>query len=854
MYVGESAGLTNMLAQGSGTLAFGSGIEMGLSNGVGGTFPAFNEILLNGGLMTDNANTNIITLGYGSIASGTNLVSVSGTGTLTGFNIFVGYGGSQTNILTNSGGMINTFDLYVGMGSSNTVNTVGLGSGTITMNTNGVNNCSLVIGGSSTNAISTASTNSLMITGGVLNSTNAITYIGLYSLSNNNVFEIDGGAANLSTISIGAASAKYTNGASTITVAGNTNQFILGGGTLTANGFVLSAGSTAAGDFNSITFNGGTLAAGVSTNNFLNIGTSQVTINSGGGTIAPNGNSITITNVIGGVGALTVNTNGGSGTLTLSASNSYSGGTVISADTLKLGNANALGSTNGELTLSAGIMDMAGFNEDQDGFTGSGTVSNSVSGTSILTVGVNNSSSTFSGKIVSGTGALALVHTGTGTLTLTGSNSYTGGTTVQQGTLAINNVNALGSGVLQLASNSVFQYIDASSDSFENAIEVTSGTGFIENFGGGDLTLAGSITKQNSILEFAGGQFNVTGQISGGTIGDGFFNSDVILSNAVVTFSTNNNYYGPTYLQAGSILQDGIANALPSSTILNIGSVSDLSTVTNGFDLKGYNQTIAGLTNAGSATALVYDSMGGGTLTITGNSGFSGSIGGGAMDSVMSLVIAGPAATVTLTGNNTYVGNTVITNGSYLDLGATGQLSGTTNVVINGSTLLLGGATGTGKINPINTNAVLTMNGGTLSMGGLTGTTRTASQTFASLTLTGNSTIDYSSLTGTSSLTFGSITMSGKTLTVLNYDQYGSTTHLYDSAGPVDSGVNLASIGFYSGSTTTSGFIGLGQFNGNEIIAVPEPGVIVAALLLIAWLLFPQGRKLARARRLQLAS
>ena len=201
----------------------------------------------------------------------------------------------------------------------------------------------------------------------------------------------------------------------------------------------------------------------------------------------------------------------------------------------------------------------------------------------------------------------------------------------------------------------------------------------------------------------------------------------------------------------------------------------------------------------------------------------------------MGLVISGGTTTVTLTGNNTYTGSTIITNGSTLDLGATGQLSGTSNVVVNGSTLLLGG---NAKVNPINTNATLNMNGGTLSMGGLTATSRTASQVFTSLTLTGNSTINFSSLTGNSSLTFGSIAMGGNTLDVLNYDQNGSTTQLYDSTGPSDSGVNLAKIDFYSGSSITSGFIGTAQFNGNEIIPVPEPGVIVTALLLVGWLFF----------------
>ena len=68
-------------------------------------------------------------------------------------------------------------------------------------------------------------------------------------------------------------------------------------------------------------------------------------------------------------------------------------------------------------------------------------------GTSAITVGTDNTSSTYGGTIVNG-GAetLALIKTGTGTLMLSGTNTFTGGTTVENGTLILTNNEALADG------------------------------------------------------------------------------------------------------------------------------------------------------------------------------------------------------------------------------------------------------------------------------------------------------------------------------------------------------------------------------------------------------------------------
>ena len=90
---------------------------------------------------------------------------------------------------------------------------------------------------------------------------------------------------------------------------------------------------------------------------------------------------------------------------------------------------------------------MGGYSDTINGLTGSGTVDNSVSGTPTFTVGGNNVSSAFSGVIKNTAGTLALVKTGTGALTLSGTDAYTGATTVSFGTLLVNGSIASSSGV-----------------------------------------------------------------------------------------------------------------------------------------------------------------------------------------------------------------------------------------------------------------------------------------------------------------------------------------------------------------------------------------------------------------------
>ena len=114
--------------------------------------------------------------------------------------------------------------------------------------------------------------------------------------------------------------------------------------------------------------------------------------------------------------------------------------TTISAGTLQLGAANVIpnGAGKGDVTVT-GTLDLNAFSDTVNGLNGAGTVDNSAAGTPTLTIGNNNVASTFSGVIKNTAGSLAITKIGTGTLTLSGANTYSGPTTLSAGTLLITN-------------------------------------------------------------------------------------------------------------------------------------------------------------------------------------------------------------------------------------------------------------------------------------------------------------------------------------------------------------------------------------------------------------------------------
>ncbi len=135
----------------------------------------------------------------------------------------------------------------------------------------------------------------------------------------------------------------------------------------------------------------------------------------------------------------------GTGTQTLSGGNTYTGGTTVSAGTLKLSGSGTLGSTSGSLTVSnSANLDLNGTNQTVgalNGASSSAIIKNTNSSTpSTLTVGGGNATGSFAGQVAVNVGTtLNLTKTGSGTQSLTGNNSFSGATVINDGTLRLAN-------------------------------------------------------------------------------------------------------------------------------------------------------------------------------------------------------------------------------------------------------------------------------------------------------------------------------------------------------------------------------------------------------------------------------
>ncbi|MBN9002226.1 MAG: autotransporter-associated beta strand repeat-containing protein, partial [Rhizobiales bacterium] len=134
----------------------------------------------------------------------------------------------------------------------------------------------------------------------------------------------------------------------------------------------------------------------------------------------------------------------GAGTLTLATPATYTGTTMVRAGTLQAGGANVFATGSAHNVASGATLDLDGFNQTVGSLTGAGTVK---LGAGTLTVGGDNTSQGFSGSI---TGSGGLTKAGTGALILLGASSYSGGTTVSQGSVHALVTGALGTGPITI--------------------------------------------------------------------------------------------------------------------------------------------------------------------------------------------------------------------------------------------------------------------------------------------------------------------------------------------------------------------------------------------------------------------
>jgi YVTN family beta-propeller protein/autotransporter-associated beta strand protein len=306
-------------------------------------------------------------------------------------------------------------------------------------------------------------------------------------------------------------------------------------------------------------FNGGTLKL---TGNLTTSRT--ISLLAQGGTIDTNGfNAIVSGDIVSFLsGSLTKS---GSGTLTLSGQNSYDGSTIVNGGTLQAGSTTGF-SPNSAFTINQrGILDLGGFSNTVGSLAGSGNVINSGSAAAVLSVGQNNTSTTFSGTLSDGDGKLGLNKIGSGTFTLSGSSSYSGPTTISGGTLVAAHNSALGTGLVEIAG-------------VPETLEILSGVSIsnqISFSGGGVLLNAGTINGQ---VRSSGVQ-----AASETLVNSGVINGNVELGNAanLVHLYTGGSIHGNLSLGSANgtaLVLDGNGNQnlsqAVSGTISNNGSLT----------------------------------------------------------------------------------------------------------------------------------------------------------------------------------------------------------------------------------------------------------------------------------------
>ena len=320
--------------------------------------------------------------------------------------------------------------------------------------------------------------------------TSANTYTGLTTVSQG-ILNIRNGA------SLGAA----TGTAATGTVVSNGATLQIQGGITVGNEALTLNGTGAALPLPAQT---GALVNISGTNNFgglITLGSASTISSDAGllnltnaGTIVGGGNALTLAGAANGsvtsiisptVSSLTKN---GAGTWTLNGANTYTGPTNVNGGTLKAGVASvanvsgAFGKNSAViLANTAGTtLDITGFNTQIGSLAGGGAAGGNVTlGAATLTTGDDNTSTTHSG-VISGAGG-ALVKNGTGTFTVAGANTYTGGTTLNAGTLAAANGSAFGNGNLTVNAGTLR----------------TSGGPLVINIGSGNVAINGGTVVAN---------------------------------------------------------------------------------------------------------------------------------------------------------------------------------------------------------------------------------------------------------------------------------------------------------------------------------------------------------------------
>ncbi len=592
---GEFRVTDGAVAQTSGTTINNTSV-FSVGNGTGpfGTVGSFN---VSGGMIT--------------LGPALHIGDFTGTGTVnqTGGTVVLGTGGAVALNIGNQGG----------------TGTYNLSGGTLTFNgTNATTTSFIVLGRNSGSGASaqTASTGVLNLSGtGTMVVTNGASLI-----IGSNGTATPSGAAGSGTFNQTGGALTIQNGSQLFLSAFGNGTYNLNGGTLQIGGTALNGNYNNTGGTYTFSLGGGTIQVIGSPL----IGTVNPTLVAGTtSTIDTNGIGATWSGVFSGGGALA---KAGAGMLTLSGANTYTGATTVAAGTLAAGAVDTLPALTAVTVDAPGTLDLANFDQSIGSLAGAGSVT---LGSAKLTTGNDNTNTTFSG-VMSGTGALDKV--GTGTFILSGDNSYTGGTTISGGTLQLGSGGASGNIVGDVADNGTLSFGRSDTLAFPGVI---SGSGSVSQVGTG-----------------------------------------------VTVLTADNPYTGGTTVKAGTLAVGDPAH--PSASLSGGGPID----VAPGGTLGGFGSVTGSVTNDGTVTAgnatPGFDTAAAATFTVNGSLLNRATV-NLASDPIIGNVLAVRGDYVAGSRGSTLVANTLLSAGGPLSSQVTdrllvfGNTSGDTIVRVNGS-------------------------------------------------------------------------------------------------------------------------------------------------------------------------
>ncbi|WP_395753761.1 autotransporter-associated beta strand repeat-containing protein [Prosthecobacter sp.] len=868
--VGESGVTTSVTKSGNGTwlltgantytgtttisggkLVVTSLADGGSASNIGAASNAASNLVLNAATLqytgTGSSTDRLFSIGTGSgtlDASGTGAINFTNTGAM-GFN-----GQSGTRSMSLSGTGTGSLAAAIGdNGGATTIIEVGTGTWTLsgastytgsTRVFSGVLVVSTLADGGLTSPIGASSNAAanLWLSGGTLR------YVG-GAVSTDRLFTL--GATNSALDSSGTGAVNFSNtgslefngaGARILTLNGsntgdNTLAAVIGdnGGatTLTKSGagkWVIAGNNTYTGPTN---VNAGTLQVGNGGTSGT-LGTGTVTIASA--LIINRSDAVTITNAIGGTGTFT---QAGTGTTTFSTgTKSYSGATFVNAGKLQAGSANAFSTASAVTVASGAILEVNGFNPLVGGLSGAGTVQNGAATGATLNIG-GSASTSFDGIIQNGgSGFMSINKGGTGgTLTLTGANTYTGGTVVSAGTLSVStlanggvasNIGASSNGAFNLILTGGALSYTGPGVSTDRLFSVTTSGGTLDASGSGaiNFTNTGSMAFNSQTgaraLTLSGN--NTGANTIAAVIGDNGGATSLNKLGAGTWVLTGTNTYTGTTSIVGGVLQlgsGGTTGTLGSGSVIGSGSL-----VINRSDAVTFGNLISGgvsLTQAGAGTTtLTGTNSYSGTTTISagtlqvGNGGTTGTLGSGAITNNGTLIVNRSDA-ITISGAMSGTGAFIQNGTGATTLGGSNSWGSAT---VNAGTLIAGTTSSFGPSSAMTVNApgtlVISGLGSSAAVGSLAGdgTVKNGGATAQIIAILGSGSVTSSTFSGTI-IDGGAGTMSVEklggayTLTLSGASTYTGATRIFAGTLIVSNladGGSASSVGASSNAAT----------------------------------------------------